>query len=35
MAPSEDRSKLRSKTYPGIAKAIANQFYNHLKNQKK
>lgn len=26
MPPSEDRGKLRSKTYPGIAKAIANQW---------
>jgi hypothetical protein len=26
MAPSEDRGKLRSKTYPGIAKAIAEQW---------
>ena len=26
MAPSKDRSKLRSKTYPGIAKAIAEQW---------
>lgn len=26
MPPSEDRAKLRSKTYPGIAKAIAEQW---------
>lgn len=26
MPPSEDRGKLRSKTYPGIAKAIASQW---------
>ena len=26
MPPSAERSKLRSKTYPGIAKAFANQF---------
>lgn len=26
MGPSDDRAKLRSKTYPGIAKAIANQW---------
>jgi len=26
MPPSEDRGKLRSKTYPGIAKAIAEQW---------
>ena len=26
MAPSEDRSKLRSKTFPGIAKAMAEQW---------
>jgi len=34
MPPSEDRWKLRSKTYPGIAKAIANQWSNFLINQK-
>ncbi len=28
MSPSKDRSKLRSKTYPGIAKAIADQWGN-------
>jgi hypothetical protein len=28
MPPSEDRQKLRSKTYPGIAKAIAEQWSN-------
>lgn len=26
LPPSEDRAKLRSKTYPGIAKAMANQW---------
>lgn len=26
MAPSEDRSKLRSKTFPGVAKAMATQW---------
>lgn len=26
MPPSEDRAKLRSKTYPGIAKAMAEQW---------
>ncbi len=26
MPPSEDRAKLRSKTYPGIAKAMADQW---------
>lgn len=26
MSPSEDRAKLRSKTYPGIAKAMADQW---------
>lgn len=30
MGPSDDRAKLRSKTYPGIAKAIANQWSNYL-----
>lgn len=29
MGPSEDRVKERSKTYPGIAKAIAEQ-WGHL-----
>ena len=28
MPPSKDRQKLRSKTYPGIAKAIAEQYGN-------
>lgn len=28
MPPSKDRSKLRSKTYPGIAKAMAEQWGN-------
>jgi hypothetical protein len=27
MSPSKDRAKLRSKTYPGIAKAIAYQWF--------
>ncbi len=27
MSPSKDRAKLRSKTYPGIAKAIAEQWF--------
>lgn len=27
MSPSKDRSKLRSKTYPGIAKAMAEQWF--------
>ncbi|KKM13959.1 hypothetical protein LCGC14_1710910, partial [marine sediment metagenome] len=26
MAPSENRAKLRSKTFPGIAKAMADQW---------
>jgi hypothetical protein len=26
MPPSKDRQKIRSKTYPGIAKAIAEQW---------
>lgn len=30
MPPSEDRGKLRSKTYPGIAKAIADQWGSNL-----
>jgi len=29
MAPSKDRQKLRSKTYPGIARAIAQQWSNN------
>jgi len=31
MPPSPDRQKLRSKTYPGIAKAIAEQWSNPIK----
>lgn len=31
MAPSPDRAKLRSKTYPGIAEAMAEQWGNYLK----
>lgn len=30
MPPSKDRAKLRSKTYPGIAKAIALQWAGHI-----
>lgn len=30
--PPEERSKVRSKTFPGIAKAIAEQWGNFLKN---
>lgn len=30
MPPSEDRAKLRSKTFPGIAKAMAEQWGNYL-----
>lgn len=30
MAPSPERGKLRSKTYPGIAKAIAEQWGNYI-----
>jgi hypothetical protein len=30
MSPSPDRAKLRSKTYPGIAKAMANQWGKFL-----
>ena len=33
MAPSEDRAKLRSKTYPGIARAMAEQ-WGGIINQK-
>lgn len=29
--PKEERSKLRSKTFPGIAKALATQFTNQIK----
>ncbi len=34
LPPTPDRSKLRSKTYPGIAKAMAYQFTQPLKQQK-
>ena len=34
LPPSEDRAKLRSKTFPGIAKAMAEQFTKHLKQTK-
>lgn len=34
MPPSKDRGKLRSKTYPGIAKAMAEQFTQPLKQYK-
>jgi hypothetical protein len=30
MGPSKDRAKLRSKTYPGIAEAMAEQWGNYL-----
>lgn len=30
MSPSEDRAKMRSKTYPGIAKAMAQQWGQNL-----
>lgn len=33
MPPSKDRAKLRSKTYPGIAKAMAEQWYNYILNE--
>jgi len=33
LPPSENRSKLRSKTYNGIAKAMAEQWGNYLLNQ--
>ena len=32
LSPSDNRAELRSKTYPGIAKAIANQYTEHLLN---
>lgn len=35
LGPSEDRAKLRSKTYPGIAKALADQYGEYLLNLKK
>jgi hypothetical protein len=31
--PKQDRSKVRSKTFPGIAEAMANQWGNYLKEQ--
>lgn len=34
MTPSADRAKLRSKTYPGIAKAMAEQWSEYIINQK-
>lgn len=34
MAPGPDRAKLRSKTYPGIAQAMAQQWSEYLENQK-
>ncbi|MCR9263327.1 MAG: hypothetical protein NXH86_04175 [Flavobacteriaceae bacterium] len=33
LPPSEDRAKLRSKTFPGIAEAIAEQYTNYLVEQ--
>lgn len=33
LPPSADRQKLRSKTYPGIAQAIANQWTNYILNK--
>jgi hypothetical protein len=30
MSPSKDRQKLRSKTYPGIANAIADQYSKYI-----
>ena len=33
MPPSRDRAKLRSKTYPGIAKAMAEQWYDYILNE--
>ena len=33
MPPSKDRAKLRSKTYPGIAKAMAIQWSNFIQNE--
>jgi hypothetical protein len=32
LAPSDDRSKIRSKTYLGIANAMADQWGNYVKN---
>jgi hypothetical protein len=33
LGPSEDRATLRSKTYPGIAKAMAEQFFGKCENK--
>lgn len=33
LPPSKDRAKLRSKTFPGIAKAMAEQWGKYLKNE--
>ena len=33
LTPSPDRAKLRSKTFPGIAKAMAEQWYNYILNE--
>jgi hypothetical protein len=35
MAPSAERSKLRSKTYPGIAQAMADQWSAYILSKKK
>lgn len=32
LGPSKDRAKLRSKTFPGIAEAMAKQWGNHIRN---
>jgi hypothetical protein len=34
LPPSQDRAKIRSKTFPGIAKAMATQWGNYLNNLK-
>ena len=34
LPPSKDRAKLRSKTYPGIAKAMAKQWTNYFEQNK-
>ena len=34
MPPSKDRSKLRSKTFSGIAQAMAEQWYNYILNER-
>ena len=34
LPPTKDRAKLRSKTFPGIAKAMAEQFTKPLKQTK-